>query len=69
MRNMPKKLIVYENGDRIVQAPPAWIEYHRTKIIQEYDLTTATKEEIKQLRQNPHDDKLLQDIAKRPKIK
>lgn len=59
------KLIIYENGDRIVWNGRAEIHYHRTKIIKEHDLNNADFDEIESLKKNPHQDLLLEEIHKR----
>lgn len=62
---MKKRLVIYENGDRIIQVPPIWVTYHQTKIVKEFDLTHIKDEEVSKLRINPHDDKLLTEIDNR----
>ncbi len=66
---MLKKLITYENGDKVVWNGRAEIHYHQTKIIQEDDLTHATFDEIKKLKENPHDQNLLLAIKSRKAIR
>lgn len=60
-----KKLIYYENGDKVVWSGRAEIHYHQTKIIEEHDITHATFDEIESLKKNPHDEKLLLAIKER----
>lgn len=59
------KLIIYENGDRVVWNGRAEIHYHQTKIVEEHDITHATFDEIESLKKNPHQDSLLEEILKR----
>lgn len=64
-----KKLIIYENGDKVVWNGRAEIHYHQTKILQEHDLTHATWDEIEHLKKNPNDQKLLLAIKSRKAIR
>lgn len=64
-----KKLITYENGDKIVWNGRAEIHYHQTEIIKEEDITHATWDEIENLKKNPHDKKLLLAIKERKAIR
>ena len=62
---MPKRLITYANGDKVIWNGRAEIHYHQTPIIKEDDLTGANHDEIEELKKNPHDGALLAKIISR----
>ncbi len=65
-----KNLYIFNNNYRIVGDPSALIlPYHPSNIKQVISLETATEDEIKQLKKNPHDERLLQKIKNIAKIK
>ena len=64
-----KKRITYASGHTYIWTDSIKFEEHGGKIIDEVDLDNATNEEIERLKKDPHDNKLLQEIGKRHKLK
>lgn len=65
---MQKRLIQYENGDKLVWNGRAEIHYHKTKIMKEDDITHATFDEIVSLKKNPNNQKLISSIQERKNV-
>ncbi len=63
-----KKIIYYENGDRVAWNGHADVSYHQAKVTKEVDLPSATDVEMASLKVNPNNDSLIATIQARKKV-
>ena len=59
-----KKLRIYKTGERYFMDGMG-LALHNGELLTEYDLQKATPEELKEIKRNPHNDSLLEEIHKR----
>jgi hypothetical protein len=60
-----RKIVVYENGERMMQEAAISLGIHGGVIAYEIDLDGASPEEVETLRLNPYDDTLIESIRDR----